>query len=215
MHDISGWTEFLDSQCFNLFDRSLILRELVAQIRRVANPPSKVIEVGCGSGLTSVLLASMGYRVTAVDANAQLVEKVKRLEITFPNLISVQADMFRMGFKDKTFDVAFSQGVLEHYRDDDIIRALLEQRRIARIVVIDVSNGRGKTGDYGDERSISPLQWRKLIQTSGLAIVNESARGMARWSERQPKLLGWLEDLWLSRRFGENSIFVCKEANNV
>ena len=215
MRDISGWTEFLDSQFFNLFDHSLILRELIIQIRRVANPPSTVIEVGCGSGLTSVLLASMRYRVTAVDANAQLVEKVKRFEATFSNLISIQADMFRMEFKDKTFDIAFSQGVLEHYYDENIVRALLEQRRIAQVVVIDVPNGRGKIGDYGDERSISPLRWRKLIQTSGLAIVNESARGMARWSERQPKPLGWLEDLWLSRRFGENSIFVCKEANNV
>jgi len=215
MYDISGWTEFLDSQFFNLFDRSLILKELIIQIRRVANPPAKVIEVGCGSGLTSVLLASMGYRATAVDANVQLVEKVKRFEIAFPNLISAQADMFRMGFKNRTFDIAFSQGVLEHYCDDDIVRVLLEQRRIAQVVVIDVPNGRGKTGDYGDERSISPFQWRKLIQTSELAIVNESARGMARWSERQPKLLGWLEDSWLSRHFGENSIFVCKEANNV
>jgi hypothetical protein len=82
-------------------------------------------------------------------------------------------------------------------------------------VVIDVPNGRGKIGDYGDERSISPLQWRKLIRTSGLAIVNESARGMARWSEFSPKFLGWLEDSWIARRFGENSIFVCKEANNI
>jgi 2-polyprenyl-3-methyl-5-hydroxy-6-metoxy-1,4-benzoquinol methylase len=215
MHDISGWTEFLDSQFFNLFDRSLILRELITQIRRVASSPTMVIEVGCGSGLTSVLLASMGYKVTAADANAQLVKKVKRFEAAFPNLISVQADMFRMGFKDKNFDIAFSQGVLEHYCDDDIIRALLEQKRIAQIVVIDVPNGRGKIGDYGDERSISPLQWRKLIRTSGLVIVNESARSMARWSESFPKLLRWLEDSRMARHFGENSIFVCKEANNV
>ena len=123
--------------------------------------------------------------------------------------------MFGTGFGDKAFDIAFSQGVLEHYADDNIIRALAEQRRIARIVVIDVPSGRGKIGDYGDERSISPAQWRELIQASGLAVVSESARGMARWSERYPKLLGWLENSWIARHFGENSIFVYKEANNV
>ena len=115
MHDINGWIEFLDSPFFNLFDRSLILRELIMQIRRIANSPATVLEVGCGSGLTSVLLASMGYKVTAVDANVTLVEKVKRFTAVFPNLIGEQADIFRMNFGDKAFDVAFSQGVLEHY----------------------------------------------------------------------------------------------------
>jgi SAM-dependent methyltransferase len=211
MHDINGWTEFLDSQFFNLFDRSLILRELIIQIRRVASPPAKVIEVGCGSGLTSILLASMGYRVTAIDANSDLIQQLKRYEIVFPNIYFRRMNMFRTDFMDKHFDVVFSQGVLEHYSDEDIVRALDEQKRIAQVIVIDVPNARGKIGDYGDERAITSGQWRQFIQSIGFKIVVESARGMARWSERQPKLLGWLEDSWLSRRFGENSIFVCKE----
>ena len=190
MHDISGWAEFLDSQFFNLFDRSLILRELITQIRRVASPPTKVIEVGCGSGLTSILLASMEYRVTAIDANSDLIQQLKRYEVVFPNICFRRMDMFRTDFTDKHFDIVFSQGVLEHYSDEDIVRALVEQKRIAQVVVIDVPNACGKIGDYGDERAITRRQWRQFIQSAGLKIVAESARGMARWSERQVKLLG-------------------------
>jgi 2-polyprenyl-3-methyl-5-hydroxy-6-metoxy-1,4-benzoquinol methylase len=153
----------------------------------------------------------MGYKVTAVDANETLVKKVKQFTAVFSDLISEQADMFSMNFGDKALDIVFSQGVLEHYLNEDIIRALTEQKRVGRNVVIDVPNGRGKVGDYGDERSISPSCWRKLIRAAGLTIVNESARGMARWNERYPKILSWIEDSWIARRLGENSIFVCKE----
>ena len=212
---IAKIVEFLDGPFFNLFDHSLILKELILQIRRVANPPATVLEVGCGSGLTSVLLASMGYKVTAVDANVTLVEKVKQFIAVYPNLIGEQVDMFRMDFGDKAFDIAFSQGVLEHYSDDKIVCALVEQRRVARNVIVDVPNGRGKVGDYGDERLISPSHWRKLIRAAGLTVANENARGMARWSQRYPKILSWIENSWIACHLGENSIFVCKETNDV
>jgi len=80
--------------------------------------------------------------------------------------------------------------VLEHYSDEDIVRALAEQKRIAGAVVIDVPNARGKIGDYGDERTITYRRWRQIIQSVGLKIVIESARGMARWNQRHQKLLG-------------------------
>lgn len=213
MHQTDKWSQFFDNEFFNLFDRSIILKELIIQIRRIAKPPASVLESGCGSGLTSVLLANMGYKVTAIDMNPDLIQRLKRYEIAFPNLSFRKMDMFRTNFTDKHFDIVFSQGTLEHYSNEDIVRALTEQKRIARIVVIDVPNTRGKIGDYGDERSINRGQWRQLIESVRLKVVAESARGMARWSEHSQNLLGWLEDSWLSRRFGENSIFICKEVD--
>ena len=211
MHQISGWSQFFDKEFFNLFDRSIILKELILQIHHFIKSPDTVLEVGCGGGLTSVLLASIGYRVTAIDTNHELVQAPKQFTNVFPNLSFRQMDMFQLGFGDKSFDLVFSQGVLEHYFDEDIVRSLVEQRRVARIIVIDVPNARGKIGDYGDERAITPKHWRQLIQSAGLKIVVEGARGMARWSQVSPRFLGWLEDSWLSRKFGENSIFVCEK----
>jgi len=211
MHQIDNWTQFFNDEFFNLYDRSIILKELIIQIRRVSKPQASLLESGCGSGLTSVLLAGIGYIVTAIDANPDLIQRLKQYELSFPNVKFRQMDMFQTDFVDKQFDVVFSQGVLEHYSNEDIVRALCEQKRIARVVVIDAPNARGKIGDYGDERAITRRQWQRLIQSVGLKIVAKSARGMARWSQRHQKLLGWLEDSWLSRRFGENSIFVCKE----
>ena len=179
-------------------------------IRRFVKPPDTILEIGCGSGLTSILLASVGYRITAIDANRELIQAMKQFTNVFSNLNFHQMDMFQLDFRDESFDLAFSQGVLEHYSDEDIVRSLVEQKRVAEIVVIDVPNARGKVGDYGDERAITPKHWRQLIQSAGLKIVAESARGMARWSQRSPKLLGWLENSQPSQWFGENSIFITR-----
>lgn len=210
MHQINDWPEFFDKEFFNLFDRSTILKELLSQIRASIKPPATILEIGCGSGLTSILLASIGYRITAIDANSELVQRLQPFMTAFPNLSVHEMDMFQLAFGDKSFDLIFSQGVLEHYSDKDILHSLIEQGRVARIIAIDVPNTRGKIGDYGDERPITVKHWRQLIQSSGLEIVAESTRGMARWSQRNQKLLGWLEGSWLSRWFGENSIFIAR-----
>jgi len=211
VHKTNNWIEFFDKKFFNLFDRSLILKELVTQIRYIIRPPAAILEVGCGSGLTAVLLANIGYQVTAIDTNAEIIQKLKRFELVFPNIFFQQMDMFHLKFVSKNFNVSFSQGVLEHYSDDDIVRALVEQKKVAETIVVDVPNGRGKLGDYGDERTISVVKWREIIRKAGLTIIRESARGMSRWSQRNLRLFRWVENSWLSRRFGENSIFICKE----
>jgi len=212
MHQISGWSQFFDRKFFNLFDRSLILKELIMQIRYLVEPPANILEIGCGSGLTSILLASIGYKITAIDINSELVQKLQQFTTVFSNLNIHQIDMFKTGFVNNTFDLVFSQGVLEHYSDKEIAISLVEQKRVANIVVIDVPNARGKIGDYGDERVITAKHWRQIIRSVELEIVFESSRGMSRWSQDHPRLLGWIEESWISHRFGENSIFVCKEA---
>ena len=190
MHETNNWVEFFDTKFFNLFDRSFLLKELVTQVRHIIKPSAAILEVGCGSGLTAVLLASIGYRVTAIDTNAEIIQKLKQFELVFPNVFFQQMDMFHLKFVNKNFDVSFSQGVLEHYPDDDIVWELVEQKRVAETIIVDVPNGKGKLGDYGDERTISVVKWREIIRKAGLTIIHESARGMSR--RRFKKILNLL-----------------------
>lgn len=44
----------------------------------------------------------------------------------------IQGDMFSMDFPDRSFELVFNSGVLEHYRSDEIIRALKEMSRICK-----------------------------------------------------------------------------------
>jgi SAM-dependent methyltransferase len=76
----------------------------------------KVLELGCGGGWISRLLAYKGAVVSAVDISLQgcLAARDKLLAAGFqPDCIAVM-DAHYTGFKDATFDVIFIVGVLHH-----------------------------------------------------------------------------------------------------
>jgi SAM-dependent methyltransferase len=90
------------------------------------------IEVGCESGITSMLLRA-DVEATYFDLNGDIVQKVKRAcEQLNKRGRFVVGDMFAMGFRDKSYDVVFNSGVLEHYDENDRIRILREYSRILR-----------------------------------------------------------------------------------
>ena len=211
-----SWPEYLDG--VSLFDNAVRLRFFIWTLQRYLPPGARLLEVGFGSGTTAVLLADLGYYVTACDLEPELVSRLRSKYSDWlrrDDRLSVrQADMFKLPWADKTFDSTYHQGVLEHFSDDQIIAALREQARVARYVVFDVPNHRFGVQPFGDERLLSPRHWRRLIQRAELELLDE--RGSA-----FPRRLYWLPYALIShralevlpyfgRRFGICSIFVCR-----
>lgn len=210
-----SWPEYLKHE--NLFSNAIRLRYFIWTMQHYIPQGSRLLEVGFGSGATAALLADMGYRVTAVDINEELVENLNhrysdwvsqgRLEVR-------RADMLALPWQHCEFDAAYHQGVLEHFSDKHIIQALQEQARVAKWVIFDVPNHRLRTKHFGDERLLSPNHWRRLIYQSGLEIVNHVGRDFSRWMYFLPFAFFSRESLakfpWFGRYFGVNSIWICK-----
>ena len=74
-----------------------------------------VLEIGCGMGLHTQLMASAGARVTAVDLSPTSVEATThRLALKgLPGRI-LEGDAERLPFPDKSFDFVWSWGVIHH-----------------------------------------------------------------------------------------------------
>jgi 2-polyprenyl-3-methyl-5-hydroxy-6-metoxy-1,4-benzoquinol methylase len=90
-----------------------------------------VLDVGCGSGIATQMLAEAGAMVTAIDLTSWAVETTRRRLAAFGLDAKVlQEDAERLPFGDSSFDLVFSWGVIHHSSDMD--RALSELVRVTR-----------------------------------------------------------------------------------
>lgn len=91
----------------------------------------RLVEVGCGSGRLSVLLAARGHHTVCVDYSLAALEAARRNYRTVRVAGQfVAADAFRLPFPEGTFDAVLSTGLLEHFADP--VPLVLEMTRVLR-----------------------------------------------------------------------------------
>lgn len=175
------WPEYLENE--TLFSNAIRLRYFIWTIERYVPRGSRLLEVGFGSGATAILLADLGYRVTAVDIDKVLVERLRHRYadwVRMGRLEVQQADMLALPWQAREFDLVYHQGVLEHFPDEQIVQALKEQARVARWVIFDVPNHRHDDRPFGDERLLPCSHWRNLLNQASLELVEEIGRDFHR-----------------------------------
>jgi len=127
--------------------------------------PKKIVEVGSGTGVMSILLSHLGYDVISIDNDKNVLELAKLNNAKFNGNVKFEfGDAFKTKYKNKEFDVAYSQGFYEHFKNKDIKKLLDEQLRISKYVVISVPNKYYPECDYGNERLISTTDWVKKFK---------------------------------------------------
>ncbi|MDW8026617.1 MAG: class I SAM-dependent methyltransferase [Armatimonadota bacterium] len=94
----------------------------------------KILEAGSGTGRVSIRLALEGAKVVLMDFS------INALQISegFARKLGVQVhpivgSIFAIPFKDKSFDVVWNSGVLEHYSEEMQRKALAEMIRVCKI----------------------------------------------------------------------------------
>jgi SAM-dependent methyltransferase len=114
-----------------------------------AEPGRAVLEDGCGSGQDALFLASLGHRVTALDANVDAVEHLVQARDRYTRshgavvLDVLAGDLLSPPFPPSSFDLVFNSGVVEHLSRDlrrDAIRAMARMVRPRGHVVVVVPN---------------------------------------------------------------------------
>src|SRR5438128_1421119 len=117
----------------------LIHTEIIEQIVTQAAPGSLVLEIGAQRGVDAARLTEKGYRVVALDYSQ---ESILMMKSSFrDNLMIVSGDIRYLPFRSNSFDLVYSQGLLEHFFEPDLGTIMLEQKRVVSdrgFVLIDV-----------------------------------------------------------------------------
>jgi len=74
-------------------------------------------------------------------------------------------------FKDGYFDVAFSQGTLEHFDNETLFKLLSKQLAVARYVVFSVPSKFWPSREFGNERKIGVEDWKLLLDSAGFNVL--------------------------------------------
>jgi 2-polyprenyl-3-methyl-5-hydroxy-6-metoxy-1,4-benzoquinol methylase len=156
--DVYGAENTIEDFIGNIANHSTFLREILDE------NPKRVLEIGSGSGTLSIFLSHFNLKVTSIDNNEKVIKLAKKHNELFSGKVKfVKQNAFKMTFKNDFFDLVYHQGFLEHFFNEEIIRLLKEQLRVAPLIVFSVPNKWYGHRDVGDERLLSKKEWEKVL----------------------------------------------------
>ena len=131
--------------------------------------PKRILEVG-GCGYMNTYLSKSGYNVVGIDISSECVRwcRIQNKRLGGKQGRFFIADGFRLPFNDSSFDVAYSQGVIEHFSDVEIISILKESLRVAKVVIFSVPSYYHKEREYegwGHPEFLKAEEWLKILKS--------------------------------------------------
>ena len=126
----------------------------------------KALEIGSGTGQQSCFISYFGIEVISIDCDKRVLKMASKVSHYYgaKDLTFVLADARFLPFKDKVFDVSFSQGLLEHLEKTTILEILSESRRVvSRKILFSVPSINYPEHDLGNERLLYPSEWSILL----------------------------------------------------
>ncbi len=167
MSYVHGYT---DKETRRLREQSLILESLLHEGTFYA-PGSRVLEVGCGVGAQTSILArrNPGIHLTSIDKSRESVEKAAAfiVEMGFEHVAVKHADLFEQTFTPASFDHIFVCFVLEHIEEP--VEALRIMKKLLKpggtVTLIEGDHG---SGIWTPETEASRHAWTGLVDSQKL-----------------------------------------------
>ena len=152
-----------DNQLKNLLNSiySKKLSDWTKEMLRIVVPGKKTLEIGSGSGQTSLCLAQAGCDVTILDFSEDALE----LASCAANILRVDLGVvchdarLPLPFKEKEFDIIFHAGLLEHFDYTERVELLKQWKPYCKMMVSMIPNAASLCYRIGKENQETNGTW--------------------------------------------------------
>ncbi|HVF50477.1 MAG TPA: class I SAM-dependent methyltransferase [Pyrinomonadaceae bacterium] len=91
-------------------------------LEQIPEQSGRALEIGCGTGTFSRLLAARAGRVFAIDLSPQMIRLARARSKVYPNIDFVEADVMTYQLPDNQFDCIATLTTLHHLPIESILR---------------------------------------------------------------------------------------------
>jgi ubiquinone/menaquinone biosynthesis C-methylase UbiE len=193
----SGYAQRIDDLVSNTwigeFEKSLLDR-LVAFAMAGAGWTAEILDIGCGCGKDTFYLSQKkGITAIGLDYSSGMLSEARR---SFPGVYFTQMDMRNLGFSGNRFQGVWANGCVYHVPKRELIRVLIEVRRVLRPAAVFSFNFKVGTGEqlernprsYGGKPRFYAYygieEMRGLVARAGLNITEVAPYPKAILGER-------------------------------
>lgn len=146
-----------DSLPLHVVDHYIAKR--TAFVREHVPAGSKILDVGCGTGVLAERLLHEGYDVTGADPFAAMLDHMRARD---PRLKTVHAPGQNLPFEDDTFDFTYCVAVMHHVAEPkDVHDTLVEMCRVTK------PGGRVLVWDHNPRNPYWPILMKRVPQDTG------------------------------------------------
>ena len=138
-----------------------------------------ILDIGCGTGEFSRLLAKRASRVIAIDLSPNMIEVAKEKSQQYPNIDFQVADILQWDFPREEFDAIFSIATVHHLPVEKLLPNLKAALKPGgKLVILDLLEHESLRDILSDFIAV-PLNWLfQTIKNRDIQLSPEAAEAM-------------------------------------
>ena len=126
----------------------------------------RALEIGSGTGLQSCFVSYFGLKVVSIDCDSRVIKMASKVSRYYKSkdVTFVVADARYLPFKNGSFGLSFSQGLLEHLDNKTIQDIVLDTKKAVKgKILFSVPSINFPEQSFGNERLMYPGDWKAIL----------------------------------------------------